>query len=371
MKVLFLTNLPTPYRVDFFNKLGNACDLTVLYERKDAKNRNNDWLQNDAQSFNDVYLSGTKVGNDSAISFSVLKWLRDKSYDLIIVGGYSTPTGMLAIEYLNFAKKKYILNCDGGFKKNDNFLKFSIKKHFISKASAWLSTSTCTNEYLSYYGADDDRIFKYPFTSINETDILNNIITKTEKDRIKDKLGIKESKMILTVGQFIHRKGFDILINSSKEISEDIAIYIIGDEPTEEYLELVKNLGLKNVYFLGFKTKDELKQYYMAADLFVLPTREDIWGLVINEAMSYGLPVITTDRCGAGVELIEDNISGFIVPVENKIILNEKITQILSDDVLQGKMAQNNLQRIKAYTINNMAQRHLEIFQDISKQHNL
>ena len=57
---------------------------------------------------------------------------------------------------------------------------------------------------------------------------------------------------------------------------------------------------LTNVHFVGFKTKEQLEDYYRAADLFVLPTREDIWGLVVAEAMAYGLGVITTNRCNAG-----------------------------------------------------------------------
>ena len=63
----------------------------------------------------------------------------------------------------------------------------------------------------------------------------------------------------------------------------------------------------------------------MAADAFVLPTREDIWGLVINEAMAYGLPVVTTDRCNAGLELIKNNVNGYVVHVDDKGELAKKL----------------------------------------------
>ena len=361
MKVLFLTNIPTPYRVDFFNSLGNLCDLTVLFERKDAKNRNNEWLSNDSHNFSAVYLPSLKFGNDFALSFGVFKWLNDKSYDLIIIGGYSTPIGMIAIEYLNLIKKNYILNCDGGFKKNDNPLKYSIKKHFISKANAWLSTSHGTNEYLIYYGANAERIYKYPFTSLSKKDILDSIVSKSEKNKIKEKLGIKESKMILSVGQFIPRKGLDTLINSCKNIPEDIAICIIGDEPTDEYLALVKSLNLNNVYFPGFKTNDDLKEYYKAADLFVLPTREDIWGLVINEAMANGLPVITTDKCVAGLEMIKSGENGFIVPIDDSETIAEKINFLFNSEKIIEKMSVESIKTAKKYTIEQMAQKHIEI----------
>lgn len=63
---------------------------------------------------------------------------------------------------------------------------------------------------------------------------------------------------------------------------------MVGGEPTEDYLQMRASLGLDNVHFVGFQKKEALSRYYRAADLFVLPTREDIWGLVINEAMAYG-----------------------------------------------------------------------------------
>ncbi|MDO5425085.1 MAG: glycosyltransferase, partial [Eubacteriales bacterium] len=110
----------------------------------------------------------------------------------------------------------------------------------------------------------------------------------------KEKIGIHEKKIVLAVGQYIYRKGFDILLKASEMLDSDIGIYIIGGEPTKEYLQIIENYGLHNVHFAGFMNKKELSDYYKAADLFVLPTREDVWGLVINEALAYGLPIITT-----------------------------------------------------------------------------
>ena len=71
--------------------------------------------------------------------------------------------------------------------------------------------------------------------------------------------------------------------------------------------------------------KPELATYYQAADLFVFPTREDIWGLVINEALSFGLPVITTRKCVAGVEMIKEGVNGSIVSEDNVEQLECKI----------------------------------------------
>ena len=93
----------------------------------------------------------------------------------------------------------------------------------------------------------------------------------------------------------------------------------------------------------------------------MLPTREDIWGLVINEAMAYGLPVITTERCVAGLELIENGVNGYVVPVEDAAALAEKINAVLSADLHQ--MGEASLEKIRPYTLENMAKTHAEILE--------
>lgn len=168
-------------------------------------------------------------------------------------------------------------------------------------------------------------------------------------------------KVAIAVGQFIHRKGFDVLLKAWAECDKDYELYIIGAQPTTEYIELKQALNLENVHFEGFKTKAELQQYYQAADLFILPTREDIWGLVINEAMANGLPIITTDKCVAGLELIKDGENGYIIPAENQTELTKRIKEILSDETLREKMAKNSLERIKNYTVENMAIEHAKV----------
>lgn len=240
-----------------------------------------------------------------------------------------------------------------------------MKKYFISSASYWLSTGKNTNDYLEHYGAKKKNIYIYPFTTMHEDEVLKEKLTSKEKNRIKESLGIEEPSIILTVGQFIHRKGIDVLLEASKKLPQDYGIYFIGGEPTEEYIDFKNKHNLKNIHFIGFKTKEGLLKYYKAADLFVLPTREDVWGLVINESMSFGLPTITTDKCVAGVEMIENGENGFIIPVDNSKELANKIKTILSNVELIKKMEINSLKTAQKYTIENMAKIHNNIFKGI------
>lgn len=222
---------------------------------------------------------------------------------------------MIFIEYLRIKRIPFILNSDGGFIKNDNTIKYLFKKHFISAADAYLSTGKMTSDYLKHYGGTKN-IYQYPFTSMRKSEIPTTVTTNEMKQEARKANKITEKYVILYVGQLIYRKGIDILLKSIKGINkkEEIGLYIVGGEIKKEYKIIIEEENISNIHFIPFKNKSSLTSFYQAADLFILPTREDIWGLVINEAMSYGLPVITTNKCIAGIELIINNINGFIVP---------------------------------------------------------
>ncbi|GHH98662.1 glycosyltransferase family 4 protein [Neobacillus kokaensis] len=368
MKVLYLTNIPSPYRVDFFNELGKLCDLTVLFERNNAQGRNEQWFEKKCQNYKAIFLKSKELQSDGALSFEILKYLK-KTYDIIVIGGYSTPTSMLAINYLKVKKKSFLLNADGGFiNPTENKLKRAIKKYFISSATFWLSTGKETSEYLKYYGADENRIFKYPFSSIIMDNIVESPISINEKQRLKKELGVSAEKVVLTVSQFIYRKGIDVLINAWGKINyhnKSELIIVGGGELKNQYQQMVEEKKCLNIRIIDFQVQNELLKYYKISDFMVLPTREDIWGLVINEAFANALPVITTDKCIAGLELIEDSQNGFIVPTNNVSILVDKINLLLSNDSLLLNISKNNLEKIRPYTIENMAYKHIDIFKEI------
>ena len=360
MKILYMVNVPSPYMVNYFNELGKYCELTVLFEKATSTERDDSWKEYIFKNFNGIVLKGYSTDVDAAFCPQVIKYLKKNTYDYIFISNMATPTGILAIEYLRLKKIDYFLESEGGFAKDGQGLKEKFKKHVMSGAKLYFSTTPIGDEYFLTYGATKDKLVKYPFTSIYEKDILEKVPTIEEKHFLRDGLNIKEAKVIISVGQFIPRKGFDILLKASKNLPENVGVYIIGGNPTEEYIQMKQRLQLENVHFVGFKRMDELSKYYRCADLFVFPTREDVWGLVINEAMAYGLPIITTDRCIAGLELIKNDENGYIVPVGNEKILYEKMNQLLSDDMLRKSMGQKSLEKIHEYTFETMAKVHID-----------
>ena len=362
-RVLFITNYPSPYRVRFFDELGKQMDVTVLFADRieDKKHRNANWYVQGEGNFRAVQLTkkAATIGSN-ALCLDVTKWIK-KGYDHIIVGGYSNPTVIWAMAYMRLHRIPFWMEVDGGLIRQEKKHKFLIKKTLVTMADRWLSTGPNTTRYLVHYGAKKEQVAEYPFSSLSETELLPQTVTAEEKKALQLALGMEEEKIILTIGQFIHRKGFDVLLKAAAKLQGDVGIYIVGGVPTQEYLKLRDELMLQNIHFLDFQPKDRLRLIYKAADLFVLPTREDIWGLVINEAMAYGLPVITTDRCVAGLDLVENGVNGYIVPVGDEVALAEKIDLALRSD-LQA-MGAVSLEKIRPYTIENMAKTHVEILE--------
>src|SRR5690606_38614608 len=133
----------------------------------------------------------------------------------------------------------------GLIKDNEKRIIKNIKTYFISSANAWLSTGNASSNYLEHYGALKKNIYVYPFTTLYKKDIIENIPNQLEKIKLRKELGLSEgSKVVVAVGQFIHRKGFDVLIKAWSKVLQDASLYFIGGEPTSEYIELTNSLSL-------------------------------------------------------------------------------------------------------------------------------
>lgn len=361
MKVLILTNIPSPYRVDFFNELGKLCELTVLFERAASSERDESWKTYNTEHFTPVVLKGIKHGVANSFCPGVIRYLQKGQYDHVIVTNFASSTGMLAISWLRMRGIPYWLESDGGFGKSGAGLKEKVKRCFIKGAKGYFSTAEEHDRYYMQYGAPRGRIHRYPFTSLHRQDILDVPVTAEQKQALREKLSMTERKVLLAVGQFIPRKGFDVLLEAMTALPKDTGCYIVGGEPGPDYLRQVERLGLKNVHFVGFKPKIQLSDYYMAADLFIHPTREDIWGLVVNEAMAKGLPVVTTDRCIAGLELAQEPWAGAIVPVGDTQRLAQAIAKALERTCPEN--SKQILQKINRYCFEEMAKRHMEVLE--------
>lgn len=363
-RVLFITNYASPYRVCFYDELAKYMDVTVLFSDRieSKKHRSADWFIAGEGRFHSIQLKKRLLTfRDRDLCLDVVKWLK-KPWDAIVVCGYAYPTTILAMAYMRLHGIPFYMEVDGGLVRKDSIFSYLFKRMLVSQASWWISSGEHTTQYLCHYGAKKERTFLYPFTSLWEKDILPAVPSAEEKQLLRRKLDMTEKKVVLYVGRYDPRKGMDDLLHASPDVDEDAGIYFVGGEPTREHLEFCRKNGLDRVHFIGFRKKEELGDYYRAADLLVLPTKSDVWGLVVNEAMAMGLPVITTDKCVAGLELIRNGENGYIFPVEDHRAMIGSINAALSQDY--GAMGEAALETSRYYTIENMATAHVKIFEN-------
>ncbi|MDJ1109157.1 glycosyltransferase family 4 protein [Macrococcus caseolyticus] len=351
-KITLVFNIPSPYRVEFLNQLSKELDIFVIFEDRTTKDREQKWFEDSNINFSHMYISDKRLNLFRALKIMI------KSNKLLI-GGYSTKFCSGSIILLKLFKKRFILNADGGFIKKENRILFLLKKYLISSATWWLSTGEETSKYFVHYGAKKSNIYNYHFSSI----MSDEIEYIADRKKYKNSLGIPTDKnMILFTGKFIERKGVSKLIQASNLLPE-YNFYLIGGKPNDFYLDLLSNN--KNITFIDHLSKKELMDYYSAADLFVFPTNYDIWGLVINEAFSKGLPTISTNKCIAALEMIGENAKlGHIVDasIDYKELANSIKKAVINIDSFDEKLIVKTAQK---YSIEEMVKEHVEILNNI------
>ena len=364
LKVLFITSIPQPYRVDFFNELGKSCDLTVLFSDRFFSERDKSWQNFSFRTFKGIFLKGTRLNsNKKSLCPEVVDYLKPGKFDRIVISEPMSPTGFLASKTMQRKKIPFWIEGDGAFTGNTEDIKAKLKSSILKGADLYLSTCENLDKYFVDYGAEPSKIRRYPFSSIFDSDVLQDVPSVEEKAALRDLLRIEEQKVVLSVGSLIPRKGPDLLIRAAAKFPKEVGFYLIGGDAPEKLVTIKDRLGATNVHFIPFSGKEKLKQYYMAADLFCFPTREDIWGLVINEAMGYGLPVITTDRCNAGIEMVKDDVNGYIIPVESVNDIVQKSAIILSDEDIQVRMGRESIKTAHRFTVESMSLSHMELFE--------
>lgn len=365
LRVLFTTNIPVPYRIDFFNELGQWVDLTVVFERRNAKSRDSSWLNQKIVNFKGIFMKGKAIGDDIAFCPEILRIVRKGKFDRIVVGIYYSPTGILLTQYLRFTHTPFLMTGDGGFPKKESRVKHWIKSYLNHGASRYLITSEASKKVLSEYDIPSEKMKVYPFTSLRSTDVLDKPVNDEEKSNIRHCLGVREEKMVLGVGRLLFFKGWQDLIAISKQLGANCGIYIVGGQPEGTDFEPYINQIPNNFHFIDFKQKSELLKWYQAADVFVLPSRNDIWGLVVNEAMAMGLPIVTTYTTVAGLELIQEGVNGYLYHAGDTKQLLNVINSILNDKALRQDMSLANLKKIRNYTIGNIAKVCYELITEI------
>ena len=330
MKLSFFTQNEAPFRMRWMDELAKYMDVTVYHVGEYEVTINPEYISYHTQKATTV-LAEKKILSHNFFDLSKV----NDFGDLVLLDGYGFGAQVALAFKLIQKHISYGISIDGGFlRANENRVKFAIKKKIISNASYCLSTCEEADKILRHYGADDKNIYRHYFSNYYLDDVLPRTLSANEKNKLRQELSIDDVFTFISVGRVISRKNFVKFLRAEKYLQKDkdFQILIVGGTK-EQFVELYGEAPSEHMKFVPFLDKTELFKYYQASDVFVLPTKHDVWGLVIGEAMACGLPVITTDKCLAGTQMILEGNNGYLVPVDDEKALAEKMNRIREQDL--------------------------------------
>lgn len=229
-----------------------------------------------------------------------------------------------------------------------SFLFNSIVKH---ASAIILLTEFMKNQFIAW---PDKKIFAVP-NGIEASTI--NYLDRTE---IRDKFSIRNDEHILLfVGRLNAVKGLIYLVSAMKTIHDNdefSRLIIIGNDQGQRKIleDLIRKLQLENnISFIEETTHENVFQYMMASDIFILPSLSEGFPLVLLEAMSCGIPIIVSNVGGMS-EIIQDNRNGFLIQTKDPEDIAEKVLMLLKDENLRKKISENNLTDVKKYNLDNI-----------------
>lgn len=345
--VALVTNIASPYRFSTWDSLaGKVDELHVLLCAERDPNRIWKVEDLDKYRFRPTVLPGRQVflsDRDLGLYWnpSIFTYLRQIRPSHIIVTGYEAPTYVAALLYARSLRIPLTIWWGShalSTRTSRGIIKFA-KRMLLGLADSWVTYGTMASEYLISLNFESDRVITGT-NCVDPTTVMNltyqDRLCPSERDRPVE---------FLFVGQFIERKGVLALLRAFSTLQPGVAnLTLVGYGPQEGVLrEYVRATGLSNVRFAGpTRSMTETAPYLAAADVLVMPSLLEVWGLVVNEALAAGLYTLSSTYAGATVDLIEKAPYDVGCPIDPTD--NESFARVLRETVRlfqQGRVDRN------------------------------
>ncbi|HEX5501412.1 MAG TPA: glycosyltransferase family 4 protein [Thermomicrobiales bacterium] len=357
IRVALLHNIVSPHVVPLFAELARqpGIDLCVYFFSETDANRR--WRVSPEGRFRYRILPGLGVrfrGRDLFTYFinpTIVPLLLRDGLDVLIAVGWDSFASQAAFFLCKLLGRPFIIWSGSTINEPSwrRTLSLPLVRLMVGGADACIAYGTRAAAYLRRLGAPPAGVFVSLNTIDMDTFMTRVQRARSQRDVVRRELGVGDDPLVLYVGQLIERKGVATLIEAmalARGRGERVRLCVIGYGAQEEALRRqVERLRLtEHVRFVGHVDLNDLPRYYAAADLFVLPSSEEVWGLVLNEAVAAGLPVITTDRVGAAPDIVEDGGNGLVVPADAAGWLADAITYVLDDPARTRRMGERSLE---------------------------
>jgi len=353
--VLFIANKSPAYRIGFFNGLAKKLNIKFVFTHEDKE----------ITGLKADYIFSKGLGYKKYLVHPDLRKIITKEKPKKVVFLPPDPLHLLDNLYLyNYVRRKkipYYIWTEtwkyGSTPLKNKVNEFFLKKVYSGAEKIFVSGKKSFTYMQSFVNKTKIKIIG----DVSQIDITTKELSKNSHDFIK-KYDLKNKKIILYVGRLIKRKGIEYLISAFSKIKDKSVVLVIiggGDfynlgEPTirKTLTSLVSKFDLsERIIFTGHLPSKQVATMYFLSDVLVVPSITDKigepWGLIVNEAMQFGLPVIATDAVGSALDLIKNGKNGFIVQEKNDIAIKIAVEKIIYDKKLKTSMKKYNLDYIK------------------------
>ena len=264
----------------------------------------------------------------------VLRELRRFRPDAVAVGGWNQPAFWLALAYCRARRIPLLVWIESTARdaRSEARPLALARTAMVRGASGAYVPGTAAAEYARSLGVE------LVETAPNAIDA--SIFERAAVDRSE-----RDGCTFLYAGRLDREKGLDTLLEAFREVPGELVL--VGEGSDEERL---RGLAGEHVRFAGSKDRDELVAYYRDADVFVLPSHSEPWGMVLNEAASAGLPLVATEESGAAHDLIEEGVNGFRVPAGDVAVLRDRLRRLAEDPKLRASAGARSRELARGFT---------------------
>ena len=323
-RLALLTEIAAPYRIPLFNSLAERVGFRVLFLSRADPRRPYYEPHDEEWRFDHRFLSGREVRRDGrwiVLSRGVLRELHRLRPDAVAVGGWNQPAFWLALAYSRARRIPFLVWVESTERdaRPDSRPLEAAKRLMIRGASGFFVPGRASAEYVRSFGVPDDRIALAP-NAADARVFERAVVNRTGRGMCT----------FLYAGRFDSEKGLDDLLRAFADVPGELLL--AGSGPEEGQL---RALADDRVRFLGPLDRDDLAAVYARADVFVLPSRSEPWGMVLNEAAAAGLPLIATEGVGAARDLIEKGRNGLLVPVGDPPSLATAMRRFAEDEAFR------------------------------------
>lgn len=271
--------------------------------------------------------------------------------------GYNHPTLAAAILIGRARGRRVLVRDDQTLLEPRSTLKLAARRLLVRSlfhGVTGLYVGEESRRFLRYHGLPDDRLFRVPY-AVDDGLFRSRDLSASERTLLRRAFGVTDdAPVILFSGKLTGEKGESDLIDAFHHVRarHDAWLLFAGEGKARGFLESrVSALGLSNVEFLGFLNQTELADVYRCADVFTLPSSHDTWGLVVNEAMANGLPVVVSDHVGCAPDLVKEGWNGFVTPVGHVDALAASLTVLVGDPAKRRAFGENSRRHIASFSV--------------------